>query len=215
MGTGHLNDHVLTTPVFLDGKPVALFSCTSHITDIGGIGTTADATDVHMEGLYIPMLKICDQGVPNATLLAMIKRNTRQPIETAGDIYSLLACNEVGKRRLLEMMAEYRLNSLDELGDFILATSKRAVEEEIARLLPAGNYSNEMMVDGEGELLGRAGVLLKCTVSVIHGDGGDGDGKVDAGMDKASRGATGAEGSKILVDYSGTSARSKVHTLQR
>jgi N-methylhydantoinase B len=49
MGTGHLNDHVLTTPVFLDGRPVALFACTSHITDIGGIGTTADATDVHME----------------------------------------------------------------------------------------------------------------------------------------------------------------------
>ncbi|MEE3101999.1 MAG: hydantoinase B/oxoprolinase family protein, partial [Pseudomonadota bacterium] len=29
MGTGHLNDFVLTTPCFLGDKPVALFSCTS------------------------------------------------------------------------------------------------------------------------------------------------------------------------------------------
>src|SRR5210317_1330695 len=32
MGTGHLNDFVLTTPCFLDGRLVALFSCTSHLT---------------------------------------------------------------------------------------------------------------------------------------------------------------------------------------
>jgi N-methylhydantoinase B len=54
MGTGHLNDFVLTTPCFKDGRLVALFSCTSHITDIGGIGTGPDGTDVHMEGIFIP-----------------------------------------------------------------------------------------------------------------------------------------------------------------
>ena len=35
-GTGHLNDFVLTTPAFHHGKMVALFSCTSHLIDIGG-----------------------------------------------------------------------------------------------------------------------------------------------------------------------------------
>ena len=53
MGTGHLNDFVVTTPCFKDGKLVALFSCTSHLMDIGGIGFGPDATDVFMEGLYI------------------------------------------------------------------------------------------------------------------------------------------------------------------
>jgi N-methylhydantoinase B len=38
MGTGHLNDFVITTPCFRNGKLVALFSCTSHLMDIGGIG---------------------------------------------------------------------------------------------------------------------------------------------------------------------------------
>ena len=55
MGTGHLNDFVLTTPCFKNNKIVALFSCTSHLTDIGGLGTGPDGTDIHMEGIYIPM----------------------------------------------------------------------------------------------------------------------------------------------------------------
>src|SRR5256885_5830540 len=37
MGTGHLNDFVVTTPCFHDGRLIALFSCTSHLMDIGGI----------------------------------------------------------------------------------------------------------------------------------------------------------------------------------
>ena len=86
MGTGHLNDFVITTPAFnRKGDLVALFSCTSHLMDIGGIGFGPDATDVFMEGLYIPMLKLIDQGTVNETLMAMIRANTRLPIDTEGD----------------------------------------------------------------------------------------------------------------------------------
>ena len=42
MGTGHLNDFVLTTPCFHRGRLVALLSCTSHLMDIGGIGFGPD-----------------------------------------------------------------------------------------------------------------------------------------------------------------------------
>src|ERR1700761_5220224 len=115
MGTGHLNDFVVTTPCFKDGRPVALFSCTSHLMDIGGIGFWPDATDVFMEGLYIPMLKLIDQGVVNETLMAMIRANTRLPIDTEGDTYSLAGCNDVGCERLVEMMEEFGINTLDEL----------------------------------------------------------------------------------------------------
>jgi len=34
-GTGHLHDLVVTTPIFRNGKMVALFSCTSQLVDIG------------------------------------------------------------------------------------------------------------------------------------------------------------------------------------
>src|SRR5262250_374717 len=101
-GTGHLNDLVVTTPAFHRGRLVGLFSCTSHLVDIGGIGFGPDGTDVFMEGLYIPFLKILDAGRVNETLVAMIRANTRLPIDTVGDVYSLMACNDVGCQRLVE-----------------------------------------------------------------------------------------------------------------
>ena len=128
-GTGHLNDFVITTPCFRNGKAVALFSCTSHLTDIGGLGTGTDATDVHMEGIYIPMLKLADRGVMNETLMAMIRQNTRQPVESEGDVYSLAACNDIGCQRLVEMMDEFALDDLEALGDYICATSEQAVRD--------------------------------------------------------------------------------------
>ena len=147
LGTGHLNDFTLTTPCFRRGELVALFSCTSHLTDIGGVGMGPDGTDVHMEGLYIPMLKLADRGVMNETLLAMIRANTRQPVETEGDVYSLAACNDIGCERLVEMMDEFSIGGLDPLADYICETSERAVRAEIAKL-PDGVYHSSMRIDG-------------------------------------------------------------------
>ena len=148
MGTGHLNDFVITTPAFNNkGQLVALFSCTSHLMDIGGIGFGPDATDVFMEGLYIPMLKLIDQGTVNETLMAMIRANTRLPIDTEGDTYSLAACNDVGAKRLAEMMDEFGIDSLDPLAEHICARSREAVLAEIGKL-PKGTWRNEMTVDG-------------------------------------------------------------------
>ena len=147
MGTGHLNDFVLTTPCFKDNKIVGLFSCTSHLTDIGGLGVGPDATDIHMEGLYIPMLKLADKGVMNKTLLKLIGQNTRQPVETEGDVYSLAACNDIGCKRLVEMMKEFKIDDLKKLSDFICDKSLAAVENEIKKI-PNGVYKNSMMIDG-------------------------------------------------------------------
>ncbi len=147
MGTGHLNDFVLTTPCFRSGNLVALFACTSHLTDIGGIGTGPDGTDVHMEGIYIPMLKLADRGKLDQTLMAMVRANTRQPVESEGDVYSLAACNDIGCARLVEMMDEFELDHLDELAGFIFANSKHAVMAEIQKL-PRGVYRNTMTIDG-------------------------------------------------------------------
>ena len=158
MGTGHLNDFVLTTPCFRRGKLVALLCCTSHLTDVGGLGTGPDGTDMHMEGLHVPMLKLADRGVFNTTLMSVLRANTRQPVESEGDIYSLAASNEVGCRRLVEMMDEFDLTDLKALGDRICGDSQRAVEEEVARL-PDGVYRYSMTTDGYEEPVELVGEL--------------------------------------------------------
>ena len=72
------------------------------------------------------MLKLADRGEMNETLLAMIRQNTRQPVESEGDVYSLAACNDIGCQRLVEMMDEFELNDLEALGDYICDTSEKA-----------------------------------------------------------------------------------------
>jgi N-methylhydantoinase B len=177
MGTGHLNDFVITTPCFYKGRLIGLFSCTSHLMDIGGIGFGPDGTDVFMEGLYIPFLKLLDEGKVNETLMAMIRANTRQPIDTVGDVYSLAACNDVGCRRLVDMMQEFELETLDLLAEHICSKSRQGVLAEIAAL-PKGAWSNSMTTDGfDGPITLRATTTI--SDAGIHVD--------YAGTDRQSR----------------------------
>lgn len=150
LGTGHLNDFVLTAPVFRAKRPVALVACTSHIIDIGGIGFGPDGSDVFMEGLSIPLLKAVDRGRINETLMEIVKANSRLPIDAEGDVHSLLACCETGIARLNEMMDQFSFDSLTELGDHIVERSRQAVIEEIAAL-PQGTYFSELVSDGYDE----------------------------------------------------------------
>ena len=74
---------------------------------------------------------------------AMIRANTRLPIDTVGDVYSLMACNDVGCQRLVEMMDEFHLENLDTLAEHICSKSREAVLAEIANL-PKGSWSHSM-----------------------------------------------------------------------
>ncbi len=147
MGTGHLFDFVLVTPAFIDDQPVALFASTSHVTDVGGRGFTADATSVFEEGTLIPHMRMRTAYKLNDDLLAIIAANSRNPVEVLGDIRSLISSNDVGVKRLQSMMQEFNLIALDELAEHIFESSMRATRQAIARV-PDGVYRSSMTIDG-------------------------------------------------------------------
>lgn len=169
MGTGHLNDISITTPCFLGDRLIGFLACNSHILDIGGLNDWSSSTDVFMEGLYLPILKIVDAGRMNEPVMAVIRANTRQPVETVGDVYSLINCNAVGCERLLEMMEEFDLDALDELADHVIETSRQGVLAKI-RKLPKGTWHSALTLDGQG---GEA-ITLKAALTIsddgIHVD---------------------------------------------
>ena len=107
IGTGHTNDFSVTTPCFRGTDFVGLLACNCHLMDIGGARNMTGSLDVFMEGLFLPILRIVDQGVVNETLMSVIRANTRQPVETEGDTYALISCNEIGCERLTRMMDEF------------------------------------------------------------------------------------------------------------
>ncbi|MEM6305045.1 MAG: hydantoinase B/oxoprolinase family protein [Pseudomonadota bacterium] len=146
-GTGHLHDITMVTPSFRGGALVGFFACTAHVVDIGGRGFGADANSVFEEGLYIPIMKFADRGVVDETLLRLIRGNVREPDQLVGDIYALASCNEIGHRRLAEMMDEFGLADLTGIAAFIFDNSRRATLEAIAAL-PRATAQSEMTVDG-------------------------------------------------------------------
>ncbi|MFT5218304.1 MAG: N-methylhydantoinase B [Planctomycetota bacterium] len=149
---GHLNDFMLVRPCFHQGKLIGFTSCTSHLADIGGLGYGPDASDVLDEGLYIPILKLVDAGELNQTFIAILKANSRVPIEVEGDIYALIACAERGSERLSQCMGDFGLTDINDFSDYIIETSRRSCEEKI-RSLPEGEFSSSMRIDGYDEPL--------------------------------------------------------------
>ncbi|MEP2954986.1 MAG: hydantoinase B/oxoprolinase family protein [Sulfitobacter sp.] len=159
-GTGHLHDITMVTPSFHRGKLVGFFACTAHIVDIGGRGFGADAASVYEEGLYLPIMKFADAGKVDATLVRIIRGNVREPDQLVGDIYALTTCNEIGHRRLIDMMEEFALDDLTGIAGFILDNSRRATLERIAAL-PRQQATGEMTIDGSD-----TPITLKVTVSI-------------------------------------------------
>ena len=162
-GTGHLFDLTVVTPIFLDERPVALFACTTHVVDIGGLGVSAEGRQIYHEGLYIPLMHLAREGRMNEDLLGIVRSNVREPVQVVGDIYALVACNETGGKRLCEMMREFDLADLDHLGEEIISRSRRAMADIIAKL-PQGSWTASMTIDGF-----EAPVTLVATLT-ISGD---------------------------------------------
>ncbi len=161
---GQINDITITTPIFKNGKLIALFANTCHSADIGGRILSAEAREVFEEGLRIPIMKLFDRGEPNKILMQIVRTNVRQPDEVIGDFYAQTSCNETGGRALLEMMDEFQLDSIDEVAEEIIRRSETAVRAEIAKL-PAGEWSSETWSDGFEEP-----ILVRCTVKVAGED---------------------------------------------
>lgn len=162
LGTGHLFDFVVVTPVFRGGRLIAWFASTCHVTDVGGMGFTAQARSVFEEGLQVPHLLLRRDGRFDATFELLLKANSRNPTEVWGDLMSLVAANDTGANRLAAMMDEFGLEQLDELAAMILERSRAAMLERMAHL-PKGDFEARMTLDGFDEP-----VELAATMTVDH-----------------------------------------------
>ena len=147
MGTGHLHDITVVTPTFRSHNFIGFFACTAHIVDIGGRGFGADANSIYEEGLYIPIMPLFTKGKINKTLIQLIKANVREPDQLIGDLFALAACNEIGQKRLIDMMIDFEIEDLFSISKFILHHSLKATREKIKQL-PQKTAVGIMTIDG-------------------------------------------------------------------
>ncbi|MBV2143430.1 hydantoinase B/oxoprolinase family protein [Falsochrobactrum sp. TDYN1] len=157
-GTGHLHDITMVSPSFKGNELIGFFACTAHVVDVGGRGFGADGKSVYEEGIQIPIMKFAERGNVNKDLIRILRSNIREPNQVIGDFFSLAACNDVGHKRLIEMLNEIKMNNLDQLGEFIFSRTHSAMLERIASL-PKGEWSNEMLTDGYDEPINLAALV--------------------------------------------------------
>ncbi len=161
IGTGHLPDVTMLTPIFKGGKVVAYAGSIAHLPDVGGRPLSPDATDIYEEGIRFPIIKLHKAGVPNKDALDIIASSVRLPTEVRGDLDSMVAANNVMGRELLRFMEEYDLDSVDELADSIHSRSEMQLRKAI-KAWPNGTYRAEVKLDGfDSEVVLKAAVIVR------------------------------------------------------
>src|SRR5262249_18462269 len=106
-----------------------------------------EAREVFEEGIHIPLAKLIHAGRPDATLIELIRANVRTPDLTLGDIWAQVGANELMERRVLRLLEDYRLDSLEAFGNEIFGRSERAMRQAIASV-PDGTYRYGFRTDG-------------------------------------------------------------------
>jgi N-methylhydantoinase B len=146
IGTGHLPDLTLATPIFLGDELIAFAGAIAHMADIGGRRRAPDNKDIYEEGLQIPILKLYEAGQPNDTLFEIIRQNVRVPDEVSGDIHAMVgACEHMGAG-VSGLLREYALPDMWGLTHRLTDLTEKAMRQAITDI-PDGVYASVTKVD--------------------------------------------------------------------
>src|SRR5438132_10816828 len=106
-GGTHLSDVTLIRPVFVRQLIIGFAVNRAHHADIGGkvVGSMpATAMRLEDEGLVLEPQKMMDRGRERRAVLERFRRETSNPLERLGDLRAQVAANELGARRLIELV---------------------------------------------------------------------------------------------------------------
>ncbi len=141
-GVTHLNDMVLTMPVFADGEIVAWTANIAHWNDVGGMvpgSMSTEAVEIFQEGMIYPGVKLISRGQPIRGVFDILTANCRMPDFLTGDLWAGVASVRVGERRVLEIVNKYGkdvfLHAVEKYMDYGERVSLNALKE-----LPNGIY---------------------------------------------------------------------------
>jgi len=142
-GVTHLNDVILTMPVFADGELVAWTANIAHWNDVGGMvpgSMSTDATEIFQEGMILSAVKLFSRGEPIRSVFDILTANCRMPDFLIGDLWAGVASVRVGEHRVLEIVNKYGkdvfLHAVKEYLDYGEQVTLAALKD-----LPKGTYT--------------------------------------------------------------------------
>ena len=151
-GPGHLNDLCLISPIFHDGRMVAIVANQAHHVDMGGFAPGSmpfGVTEIFQEGLQIPPVRLFRKGELEPEMWALISQNVRPQVEVKGDLLAQFAANNVGERRIQELSRKYTVEAVERYLAEMLNYSERRMRVALEKI-PQGQYTAEDIIEGDG-----------------------------------------------------------------
>ncbi|MET8987691.1 hydantoinase B/oxoprolinase family protein [Nonomuraea wenchangensis] len=156
-GGVHTNDLLVYRPVFVGGAPAYFTATMIHVSDLGGLsagGMAPLATDIFLEGLQLPPVRLATEAGLDPAIEAVLRANSRTPDKVMGDVRALVAGTAVAAARLESLLAEHGEKGLAAGIDDYLDHTEARTRASLAEL-PEGRYAAAYPIDDDGIDLGR------------------------------------------------------------
>lgn len=152
IGSGHLPDIFMVTPVFHDGSLIGYAVNIAHHIDVGGSAPGSEevvgVSETCQEGIKLMPVLLYKAGEPIKEILRIIEGNVRIK-DVLGDLHAQYAANLTGVARMQALARQYGPEQLALCMSEILERSRQAMVEAIAEL-PKGTYRFSDLLDDVG-----------------------------------------------------------------
>jgi N-methylhydantoinase B len=170
IGSGHLPDFFMISPIHHKGALIGFAVNCAHHVDVGGSGAGSQVIegilDNYQEGIRFLPTRCYRAGEPVHDIFRVIAANVRQPDKVIGDLRAQVNANATGAARVGALA---RLHGVETLCAGMAEIIRRSEEQMRAaiRTIPDGVYAFEDHLDDVGP--GTEPVLARATVTVKDG----------------------------------------------
>ncbi|MCS7142289.1 MAG: hydantoinase B/oxoprolinase family protein [Aigarchaeota archaeon] len=149
----HLNDMTVVAPVIVKGETFGYVINKAHLVDVGGPlpgSINPNASTIYEEGIVVPPVLLMKNGKMRRDVLGLLAANFKTPDVTIGDLLAQVAANQVGVRRIQELVTKYGADSVREAWDQTIDHTKELVIRELSAW-PRGDYYGEDYIEVDND----------------------------------------------------------------
>jgi N-methylhydantoinase B len=165
-GGTHLPDITVVTPCTNGGSIVGYAIARAHHSDVGGMragSMPSNSRELFQEGIVLPPVRVVENGEIVEDVLRLLLANVRTPELRRGDLRAQLATNELGGRRLSELIERRGLDVMEIAFDEVIAYTERRARSRI-NALPDGVYEASDVMEGDGTVDDDIPIVVRLTV---------------------------------------------------
>lgn len=209
-GGVHTNDLLVYRPVFVGDRPAYFAATMIHVSDLGGLsagGMAPLATDIFLEGLQLPPVRLATSGGLEPAVEAILRANSRTPDKVMGDVRALVAGTAVAAARIGALVTEYGAEGLaagiDDYLDYTEARTRTALAD-----LPEGRFEASYAIDDDG-IDHEKSHDIRVAITLERHPSSDGTGRRGAEdiEPQSPEVIAGLPGMRVVVDFAGTGSQ--------